>query len=266
MLKTSSVFYETIEVKPTTLKKAVTIHCYLPTGIEKTEEMALLIINDGQDLPKMKFEEILEQWIAANGRPILCIGIEAGEERVEKYAMKDQLDYLGRGKLAAAYQDFIEHELYPYILRYYNVKQFHSIHLMGFSLGGLSMLDFALNNSLKINSVAVISGSLWWRGRDKSHPQYDETKDRLMHHKISQLKQLPEGLKYFFECGTDDEKEDRNRNGVIDSIDDTVDLMRILSRKGKKEERDYFYLQITGGKHDVATWAKAIPTYLKKCI
>ena len=28
-------------------------------------------------------------------------------------------------------------------------------------------------------------------------------------------------MKFFFECGTEDETEDRNGNGIIDSIDDT---------------------------------------------
>lgn len=228
--------------------------------------MALLLVNDGQDLVKMNFEEILADWIQKKGRPILCIGIEAGPSRIEKYGMRDQLDYLGRGKMAAAYQDFLEHELYPYLLTYYKVKQFHSIHLMGFSLGGLSMLDFALNNSLKIGSVGVMSGSFWWRSKDKNHASYDERVDRMMHYKLSKMELLPVGMKYFFECGTQDEVEDRNRNGVIDSIDDTIDLMKILSRKGKREGVDYFYHQIEKGKHDIYTWAKAIPVYFRKCI
>lgn len=266
MLKETSIFYETFSLKASAIEEEITLHCYLPTGIVQPEEMGLLLINDGQDLPEMKFGEILDGWIAAGGRPLLCVGIEAGESRVQKYGMKGQLDYLGRGTLAGRYQHFIEHELYPFILSYFKVKQFHSIHLMGFSLGALSMLDFALNNSLKVASVGVMSGSLWWRKMDKNHAQYDENTDRLMHYKLKQMTNLPDGLKFFFECGTLDEKEDRNKNGVIDSIDDTIDLMRLLSKKGKKEGRDYFYYQIEGGKHDVATWAKAIPVYWRKCI
>jgi len=40
------------------------------------------------------------------------------------------------------------------------------------------------------------------------------------------------GLKFFFECGTADETEDRNGNGIIDSIDDTKDLISALINKG----------------------------------
>ena len=60
-----------------------------------------------------------------------------------------------------------------------------------------------------------------------------------------------------------DETEDRNKNGVIDSIDDTIDLMRVLLQKGYKEGKDMQYLQLPKGKHDVPTWAKAFPTFLK---
>ncbi len=40
------------------------------------------------------------------------------------------------------------------------------------------------------------------------------------------------GMKFFFECGTLDEAGDRNNNGIIDSIDDTKDLISALVDKG----------------------------------
>jgi enterochelin esterase-like enzyme len=60
-----------------------------------------------------------------------------------------------------------------------------------------------------------------------------------------------------------DELEDRNNNGVIDSIDDTIDLLRELQAKGYREGTDFRYLQLKDGKHDVPTWAKALPEFLK---
>ncbi len=58
-------------------------------------------------------------------------------------------------------------------------------------------------------------------------------------------------LKFFFECGTEDEQEDRNHNGVIDSIDDTQDLIGELVRKGYDAETGIRYLEIEGGRHEV---------------
>ena len=48
-------------------------------------------------------------------------------------------------------------------------------------------------------------------------------------------------MKFFFECGTADEKEDRNENGVIDSIDDTLDLIATLKNKGYDSGKDISY-------------------------
>lgn len=70
------------------------------------------------------------------------------------------------------------------------------------------------------------------------------------------------GLKFFFECGRMDESGDRNNNGIIDSIDDTLDHIKELRDKGYNPE-DIFYLELEDGKHDVPTWGLAMPVFLK---
>ena len=59
-----------------------------------------------------------------------------------------------------------------------------------------------------------------------------------------------------------DETADRNNNGIIDSIDDTLALIEELKKKGY-EEKDIFYLELKDGKHDVTTWGRAFPEFLK---
>jgi hypothetical protein len=59
-----------------------------------------------------------------------------------------------------------------------------------------------------------------------------------------------------------DEKSDRNNNGIIDSIDDALDLMMELKRKGYPAE-SIKYLELPDGKHDVPTWANALPVFLQ---
>ena len=56
-------------------------------------------------------------------------------------------------------------------------------------------------------------------------------------------------LKFFFECGALDEKADRNNNGVIDAIDDTLDLIKELKKKGYTKN-EIKYLQLVDGKHE----------------
>ncbi|HEY9116817.1 MAG TPA: esterase family protein, partial [Roseivirga sp.] len=70
-----------------------------------------------------------------------------------------------------------------------------------------------------------------------------------------------QGLKFWFEAGTKDEESDRNNNGIIDSIDDTLDLISALKRKGYTDS-DILYLEIEGGEHNFNTWSEAFPKFI----
>ncbi len=78
---------------------------------------------------------------------------------------------------------------------------------------------------------------------------------------VNKTKIKPE-LKIWLQAGTQDEKADRNQNGIIDAIDDTTDLVAALYNKGFKKQDDVNYVETVGGKHDVATWALMMPKYL----
>lgn len=69
-------------------------------------------------------------------------------------------------------------------------------------------------------------------------------------------------VKFYFETGTLDEVADRNNNGIIDSIDDTKALIRELNDKGYGDS-DIRYEEIKDGHHDVPTWARAFPSFLR---
>ena len=55
---------------------------------------------------------------------------------------------------------------------------------------------------------------------------------------------------------------DRNNNGIIDSIDDTLSLIDDLKSLGYKND-DIAYINYEDGRHDVATWARAMPVFLE---
>jgi enterochelin esterase-like enzyme len=263
MEQLTSVLVETAEWYSEALDRNVRIDFYLPADYESKTDLSLLLINDGQDLVTMGFEKILEKLVSHNEiSPLLCVGIHCGPDRKNEYGMLVSPDYKGRGAKAPQYQQFIFQELLPYIYDHYAIKAFKERAFAGFSLGGLNALDLTWNFSEVFSKVGVFSGSLWWRSRDTSEKEYNHRTDRMMHYQISQGTYKP-GLQFFFQCGASDEIEDRNHNGVIDSIDDTIDLMRELLRKGYKEGKDMTYLQLEDGRHDVPTWAKAFPTFLK---
>ena len=151
----------------------------------------------------------------------------------------------------------------PFIHRQAGVSSFKNKSFAGFSLGGLSAIDIVWNHPTEFLNVGVFSGSLWWRTKALDEGYVEET-DRIMHAQIRKGAYYP-WLKFFFETGTQDETADRNNNGIIDAIDDTLSLIAELELKGYRQGKNITYLELADGRHDVATWAKAMPAFLKWC-
>ena len=257
----SGVFVTHHTVRSVNLKRDVKVDCYLPLNAADFADVSLLLINDGQDLVSMQFENILENLQQQNTiKPLLCVGIHCSSDRKNEYATADILDYKGRGTKAAAFTKFVMEELLPFIHHAFNIISFKEKSYAGFSLGGLSALDIVWNNAQEFARVGIFSGALWWRDKDQDAPDFDESKNRIMHRQIQEGNFAPR-LKFFFEVGTQDETADRNNNGIIDAIDDTISLIEELKAKGYSSEA-IRYIELQDGRHDVPTWARAFPDFL----
>ncbi len=257
----SAVLAEQKIIRSSFLGREVIVDFYLPKNINDTSGLSLLIINDGQDLPKMQFDKMLDEMIINNLiYPLLCVGVHAGKDRRVEYGTAKILDYNKRGAKAKEYSQFILEELLPYIRTQYLVQSFKQKAIAGFSLGGLSAIDIAWNYSHLFSTVGVFSGSLWWRTKDLQKG-YNEETDRIMHNQIREGEYHP-GQRFYFATGSLDEKADRNGNGIIDSIDDTVALINELKVLGYKEGAEIEYINFVDGRHDVFTWGRAMPKFL----
>jgi len=244
------------------LKREVKVDCYLPVNVAMPADMSLLLINDGQDLVTMEFEKIIDNLYEQNEiTPLLCVGMHCSEDRRHEYGTAKILDYKGRGSKAALYTQFVMEELLPFISDKYMLPAFREKSFAGFSLGALSALDIVWNNPADFSKVGAFSGSFWWRDKAQEEQDFDEEKHRIMHR---QVKEGPHyaWLKFFFEVGTQDETADRNNNGIIDAIDDTISLIEELRKKGYSDT-DIEYLELKDGRHNVPTWARAFPDFLK---
>jgi enterochelin esterase-like enzyme len=249
-------------IKSSLLQRDVKIDFYLPVHTGQPVATDLLLINDGQDLVTMQFEEILKKLYQQKSvAPLFCIGIHCGPDRRNEYATAKIKDYKGRGTKAALYTRFIFEELLPFILIAKPLLSFKEKSYAGFSLGGLSALDIVWNHPEEFAKAGVFSGSLWWRDKDQDAADFDESKNRIMHRQVREGKYSP-GLRFFFETGTQDETADRNNNGIIDAIDDTISLIDELKQKGYKEDA-VKYIELKDGRHDVPTWARAFPAFLE---
>ncbi len=260
--ETTNIITDSFTLKSLFLERDVIVDCYYAQDYFNHDVISLLLVNDGQDLRTMKFEDILNTvYTSGKIEPVFCVGIHCAADRKNEYGTANFLDYKGRGAKAALFTQFVMEELIPFIRAKYAIISFKEKSFAGFSLGGLCALDIVWNHANEFFKVGVFSGSLWWRDKDQTDPEFDEDKDRIMQRQIREGNYYP-WLKFFFEVGTQDEMADRNNNGVIDSIDDAVSLLEELRKKGYKED-DIEYLEIKDGKHDVPTWAKAFPSFLE---
>lgn len=243
------------------LQRSVEVDIYVPENLLGNETVHLLLVNDGQDLTQMDLERNL---LALYGKwrvePVVVVGIAAGEERLLEYGIANKPDFKNRGSKADLYSGFVLDELLPFIEKQTKISINGKKAFAGFSLGGLTAFDIAWKHSDVFDLVGVFSGSFWWRKKDLSDG-YTEN-DRIIHEMVRETETKP-ALKFWLMTGTEDEKADRNQNFIIDSIDDTIDLIKELEIKGYKRPEAIFYYEMVGGKHDVPTWGKAFPRFLE---
>jgi len=243
------------------LKRYVIIDLYIPNDVDKISALPLLLINDGQNLEEMKWGNLVNRLHAQeNITPFLSIGIHTGKERMNEYGIAGIPDYEGRGAKARLYTKFIIEELLPFIRNKFNINHQASA-FIGFSLGGLSALDLVWNNPKLFSTAGVFSGSLWWRSKPLGD-DYNDATDRIMHQQVRKSG-YRKGLRFYFTTGSLDEVADRNNNGVIDSIDDTLDIISELKQKGYKGAHEITYINYEDGRHDVPTWGRAMPEFIK---
>lgn len=250
------------EIDSKFLKRSVLIDCYLPTSIADSGRLRLLLINDGQNMEELGLHEMLTQH-GAQGKitqELFAVAVHAGDRMME-FGTAGELDYMGRGYMAAMYASFLLEELIPFLHETYNITSFRDKAIAGFSLGGLSAMDIAWAHPEMFWLAGVFSGSLWWR-RTGIDDGYEEDLDRIMHSIVRAGKYVA-GQKFYFQTGGLDETMDRNHNGIIDSIDDTLGLIDELVHKGYQPDSDIRYFEMPNGRHDIATWARAMPDFLE---
>jgi len=258
----SHVVIENTIIHSRFLHREVKIDFFIPKNVGD-HSVSLLLINDGQNMKELGLKGILDNLYSQNQvSQLLCVGIYAGQERKLEYGTAIQADYLGRGAKAGLFTLFIMNELLPLVKKMFHHFHFSEKGFAGFSLGGLMALDIVWNYPREFNKVGVFSGSLWWRSLDHTHDDYEDELHRIMHQQIKKGKYQP-NLKFFLTTGSLDEAHDRNENGIIDSIDDTIALIGDLETLGYKNGTDIRYINYEDGKHDIPTWKRAMPEFLR---
>lgn len=240
------------------LEREVTLTIILPVTYQSSKTYKLLLLNDGQDIGALGLTNILDER-GFEHDAFITVGIHANHDRVQEYGTAGQADYADRGTKALNTTRFVLNELIPFLSGTYSVMATDIVYA-GFSLGGLMALDIVWAHPDVFSKVGVFSGALWWR--QKALNEGYEENDRIMHARFRNGNFSP-GLQFWFQCGTDDETDDRDQDGVIDSIQDTLECIAELERKGYGWKTDICYVEVKGGEHNVPTWATVMPGFLQ---
>ena len=257
-----NIIVKNLNIPSKYLNRAVNVDVFLPPNYRKGHNSyPTLYFNDGQDMLALGMYDTLTNMYYANRIPnLIVVAVYSNENRINEYGVGGVPDYMNRGNLAGKYTDYLIHELSPYIESEYRCSTDHNHRFIaGFSLGGLSAFDIAWQHPEVFSKVGAFSASFWWRSKalDPKNPDAD----RIMHTLVENSTKK-RGLKFWFEVGTNDETDDRNNNGVIDSIDDTRDIINVLVKKGYHPHQDIEYNEVDGGEHNPQTWASVMPDFL----
>ncbi len=216
----------------------------------------LVLMNDGQDSEQLNLSRHLKNFSERNRASFTIVALKA-HHRMQDYGVAISADYLNRGANAGTYSEFVVNELIPFLKL---KQQFKAIYYFGFSLGGLSAFDMVWNNPDVFQKVGVFSGSFWWRSKAYEDGCVDV--DRIMHQNILNLDVKNRShQQYWLQTGTLDETEDRNKNGIIDSIDDTLDLILVMEAAGISSHQ-ITYFEVENGEHNFKTWSEIFPQFL----
>jgi enterochelin esterase-like enzyme len=256
----TSVAEQKTILKSSFLQRDVRVDILYPKSYSKFKKYPIIIFNDGQDFPALGIKETLSELYKTNLIPkIFIVGIHCNENRINEYGVAGIPDYANRGNKAAEHSKFIIQELLPHLRYNYPISAKKEMTMIaGFSLGGLSAFDIAWNHASVFSKVGVFSGALWWRSQKFTEDNPDG--HRIVHEMVQRGKKR-DGLKFWFQTGTKDEDADRNNNGVIDAIDDTLDLIQCLRDKGYGDN-DFSYVEIEDGEHNPQTWGEAMLAFL----
>ena len=240
------------------------IQVFLPPSYHDGHESSYksLYINDGQDMEALGLRETLARLYQRDQiDPLIVVAVPTNADRLQEYGTAVAPNAQNLGTKAPEYAQFIIKELVPFVRTKFAVSdRGKDTAVLGASLGGLSAFDLAWNFPDQFGTLGVFSGSFWWRAAAN---ETQITPRKLIAHEMVKKGEYYPGRRAWFEAGTYDERSDRDNNGVIDAIQDTLELIDALEGLGYRCGVEIEYVEVVNGRHDWPTWAEVLPDFLQ---
>ncbi len=236
------------------------ITVFLPPGYNRSQAAYdTLYVNDGQDQKALRLHETLaDLYQRRQIRPILVVAVPTNADRLQEYGTAVAPNAQGLGQRAVEYAAFVTEELMPHISATFRTTGRAAF--LGASLGGLSAFDIVWTYPEQFTTVGVMSGSFWWRAGPE---ETQVAPDALIAHEMVRRGPYRAPFRAWFEAGTRDETSDRDGNGVIDAIQDTVELVEELEMLGYARGHELAYVEVENGRHNYETWSAVLPDFLR---
>ena len=234
-----------------------TIIVYLPTDYDKNpdKKYPVLYMHDGNNLfdartsfaGEWEVDETIKKLVANNQmQEIIVVGIYNTKERIAEYTpVPDPSHGGGQGKI---YADFVVKTLKPFIdSKYRTLTDREHTGVMGSSLGGLISLYIGQEYPEVFGLIGAMSPSVWW-----SKLQILQSFGDFL-----QNYQGPKP-KIWLDCGTSEETDDRDGDGINDMLDDTRNMRDLLLKNGYVTDVNLGYFEAQYASHSEIAWASRV--------
>ncbi|HMO01393.1 MAG TPA: alpha/beta hydrolase-fold protein [Oligoflexia bacterium] len=237
----------------------------------------LLVLNDGQNINELNLLRNLQELTSHDENFVspFIVALHApadirkrwygtvGASCLARLSPNNHIEVLG--DKAGKYESFVREELMYFIDQHIgqnrgliSISPRHRA-FAGFSLGALSAFDIVLRNQQQFGIYGGFSGSFWWR--DREYCIEAPNGDRIAHKRVEALSEPPK-VRFWFQSGGLDEYCDRDFDGTIDAVGDTLHLITRLRRQGVAESLiNHTYLPL--GEHNYQTWREVFPEFLR---
>lgn len=261
----------------------VRIAIHLPPGYDPDSGRTypVLYLNDGQDAAAVKLEPTLARLYADGAiEKVIVVAIDMLPDRMGTYGLSDrarQRSLLGDSRFgpvggrAHDYSEWVAGELVPYIDRHFHTKpEAGGRSVLGWSLGGLNAFNLGWEYPEVFAQVGAFSPSFWLSSDRTDAASVQRTR---LAQRMVQAGPKRAGSRFWFAVGSAEETDDRDGDGVIDAVDDTLDLARGLARQGysanleyalrPSRDEDVAFQLLPDGQHNQASWARMLPLFLR---
>lgn len=261
----------------------VKLAIHLPPGYDPGAAIdhPVLYLNDGQDAAAVELGPTLERLYAGDAiEKVIVVAIDMLPDRMGTYGLSDrvaQQSVIGDsrfgpvGSSAHDYSEWVAGELVPYIDTHYRTRctpEARSV--LGWSLGGLNAFNLGWEYPEVFGQIGAFSPSFWL-----SSERVDAARVQRTRLALGRVEAGPKrtGSRFWFAVGTAEETDDRDGDGVIDAVDDTIDLARGLARLGysanleyashRSRDEEVAFELLPDGQHNQASWARMLPLFLQ---